>query len=327
MNSGIDDRDSKGPGGARRPLFSVIMPAYNSQDYLAEAIESVLAQEFSDWELLIVDDGSTDHTLAIATRYAEADRRIRVFSQENAGTAAARNNALEHASAPWALMLDSDDMLLPHCMSAYVGFMGQQSGHTFYSCNGVALYSRGRARKVYRGRRGRTQWSATLEDVLSVNPVMLPGAVVQMSALAAAGGFAAGQYNEDHGLWIRLLMEGYTHRYCPETLVIHRQTATSKTKDWVRVAASSLDIVRSLDLSALSALGLCEDWRLAVRRWESAVVFAGAQERVAKGGRKAAVQHLWRERKSLVWSLKNILRVVAIAFAFPLYRNWLVRSK
>ena len=76
------------------PMFSIIMPVYNHAEYLSEAIESVLGQTFDNWELIIVDDGSTDESPEIARKFAQRDNRIKVFTQSNAGPAKARNTAL-----------------------------------------------------------------------------------------------------------------------------------------------------------------------------------------------------------------------------------------
>jgi len=327
VESDLEYESTKTGDRPGHPMFSVIMPAYNSQDYVAEAIESVLAQDLPHWELLIVDDGSTDDTLAIATLYAKEDERIRVFTQGNAGTAAARNRALEHATAPWALMLDSDDMILPHCMSTYARFIDAHPGHAVYSCNGRMLYPSGRTVKVYRGRRGNRSWSAELTDVLSASTIMLPGAVVDLAALLSAGGFVAGVYNEDHDLWIRLLAAGKSHLCCPEPLVTYRQVATSKTKRWARTAASSLEVVRSLGAERTSELGIHREWLLGVRAWESATVVGEAQEMVLAGNRGAAIRRVWRGCRSVIWTPRNVVRFAAIVFVFPLYRTWLGRSR
>ena len=92
------------------PAVSVIMPAYNVERYLAEAVDSVLAQTYSDFELVIVDDGSTDSSRCIAEHYRAAHPgRITVVAQENRGLAGARNTALRVASGRVFALLDSDD--------------------------------------------------------------------------------------------------------------------------------------------------------------------------------------------------------------------------
>lgn len=93
-----------------KPLISVIMPVYNTERYLTEAIESVVNQTFENWELICVDDGSTDASLDVLRRFAKNDSRIKVVAQPHIGTAsAARNKALEYTTGEYIAMLDSDD--------------------------------------------------------------------------------------------------------------------------------------------------------------------------------------------------------------------------
>ena len=110
---------------AATPTFSVIMPVYNHVDYVREAVESVLAQTRGDWELIIVDDGSTDGGAKLVDELAQRDERFRVLHQANAGPAAARNAALALARADWVAFLDSDDTWLPETLRQYADFIDQ----------------------------------------------------------------------------------------------------------------------------------------------------------------------------------------------------------
>src|SRR4051812_12341186 len=95
------------------PEVSVVVPAYNAARYLAQTLESVRAQTFTAWELIVIDDGSSDDTLAVAQEFARRDQRISACRQANAGVAAARNAGLREANREaWAIMfLDADDVL------------------------------------------------------------------------------------------------------------------------------------------------------------------------------------------------------------------------
>ena len=92
-------------------FFSVIIPTYNRAGLIGKAIDSVLAQTFADWELLIIDDGSTDNTRQIVEAYT--DRRVKYIYQENAERSAARNNGVAQAAGKYICFLDSDDYCLP----------------------------------------------------------------------------------------------------------------------------------------------------------------------------------------------------------------------
>ena len=93
-----------------KPYFSIIIPVYNVAPYLRECLDSVLAQTFTDWEAICVDDGSTDESGAILDEYAEKDSRFKVIHQQNAGVSAARNFGLDKISGEWVLFLDGDDV-------------------------------------------------------------------------------------------------------------------------------------------------------------------------------------------------------------------------
>ncbi len=94
--------------------FSVLMPAYNAENYISDSIESVISQTFEELELIIIDDGSSDSSGVIADSYAEKDSRIRVFHQENKGAIPAKRAAIEMARGEYCLFCDSDDLFVPN---------------------------------------------------------------------------------------------------------------------------------------------------------------------------------------------------------------------
>ena len=103
---------------AATPTISVLMTSFNREAYIAEAIESVLAQTFGDFELIICDDGSTDETVTIANEYARRDARVRVtLNAENLGDYANRRRVVEFARAPFLKYHDSDDVMYAHCLA------------------------------------------------------------------------------------------------------------------------------------------------------------------------------------------------------------------
>jgi len=112
----------------RNSLVSVIMPSYNTAKYIVDSINSVLAQTYQDWELIIVDDHSTDNTMEILQQYT--DKRIRIFSnRQNSGVAVTRNRAIEKAKGRWLAFLDSDDLWCPDKLEKQIAFM-ERNGHS-----------------------------------------------------------------------------------------------------------------------------------------------------------------------------------------------------
>ena len=102
-------------------FFSIIIPVYNVAPYLRECLDSVLAQTFTDWEAICVDDGSTDGSGAILDEYAVRDKRIKVFHQENGGASAARNKGLRLATGEWLCFIDSDDWVENNYLASFAG--------------------------------------------------------------------------------------------------------------------------------------------------------------------------------------------------------------
>ena len=103
------------------PKISVIVPVYNVEQYLPRCIDSILAQTFTDFELLLIDDGSTDNSSAICDEYARRDSRVSVFHKKNGGVSSARNVGICEAKGEFACFVDSDDWLEPDCYSSLLG--------------------------------------------------------------------------------------------------------------------------------------------------------------------------------------------------------------
>lgn len=96
------------------PFISVIVPCYNQGEYLSEALESVINQTYSNWECIIIDDGSTDNSYSIAQKWSEIDSRFILLKKENGGLSDARNYGIERAQGVWILPLDADDKICPY---------------------------------------------------------------------------------------------------------------------------------------------------------------------------------------------------------------------
>lgn len=93
------------------PKISIIVPVYNTERYLSKCIDSILSQSFTDFELLLINDGSLDYSGAICDQYAANDSRVTVFHKENGGVSSARNLGLDNARGEWVTFVDSDDWI------------------------------------------------------------------------------------------------------------------------------------------------------------------------------------------------------------------------
>ena len=114
-------------------LVSIIMPSYNTAKFISETIESVLAQTYSNWELIIVDDCSTDDTDAVVCPYLADDRIRYIKNEKNSGAEVSRNRALREAKGKWIAFLDSDDLWLPVKLEKQIAFMKENDYHFSYT--------------------------------------------------------------------------------------------------------------------------------------------------------------------------------------------------
>jgi glycosyltransferase involved in cell wall biosynthesis len=250
------------------PTFSIALPAYNAEATIARAIDSVLAQRHTDWELVVCDDGSKDGTAALVRGYAERDSRVKLVQQANAGCGAARNTAVLASAGVYIVRLDADDELLPEYLEEMAAFIAREPGYDIYSCNGWHLYPDGTRRLARPGERYQEEQSFTFEDMLFATHIFTV-AVFTRDLFDRVGGIRPGIYCEDVDFWLRAFALGKaTHRYLPEPLALYTVSDTQMTADFSRVADSRVRIYR--DLIATGAL-TAEQERLAERAIEKVV--------------------------------------------------------
>ena len=113
-------------------LVSIITPCYNGGKYISETIDSVIAQTYPNWEMIIVDDGSKDNSAEIVNAYVEKDARIKYLKQENAGSAAARNNGIRTAQGQYIALLDADDLWENNFLEEQIKFMKEKNAVCVY---------------------------------------------------------------------------------------------------------------------------------------------------------------------------------------------------
>lgn len=129
------------------PRVSIVMPTYNRADTILRAVESIRSQTWGDWELVVVDDGSTDDTRSVLA--GASDPRVRVIAQENRGVGGARNRAFEEARGDLMAFLDSDDAWTPHHLAMAVAFFDAHPGEHLYSSEWWEDFGRGVIRKHF----------------------------------------------------------------------------------------------------------------------------------------------------------------------------------
>ena len=201
------------------PLVSIIIPTHNRLPLLPQAIESVLAQDMRDLELIVVDDGSTDGTGDVLARYQE-EARVRSVRQDNGGRSRARNHGARLATGEWLGFLDSDDRYLPKALSRHLAVIGQQpetgltlGGHTNCDAAGQTL---GERRPWEEGSLTLTHWL--------FNCLGMPGTLlVRRDWFEKLGGFdPACEIAEDWDFFLRLARAGCPMQWVRQPVCVYR---------------------------------------------------------------------------------------------------------
>jgi glycosyltransferase involved in cell wall biosynthesis len=184
------------------PKITVLMPAYNTGKYIHEAISSVLDQTFTDFELLIINDGSTDDTLAIINTFTDA--RIRVINQDNKGVANALNNGLNNAHAPYIARFDADDVCYPNRLQVQYDLI---MAHPDYSIIGSACdYADVNGEYVFTYQPPAYSNAEIQQLDYKICPFIHSGVFYKKDVVLNAGGYNEYAYTfEDHFLWANIL--------------------------------------------------------------------------------------------------------------------------
>lgn len=193
------------------PRISVTMPCYECGDTVAEALDSLLAQEGADFEVVAVNDGSTDDTAGILAEYARRDSRVRCFSIPHGGVIRAANAAIEAARGEYIARMDADDIALPGRLAAQAALL---DGHPDVGLAGCRVRFGG-CRKTCRGYARYVDWTNKLltHEAISLNrfvefPVPNPSIMFRRSTLEEHGPYREGDFPEDYDLLLRWLEGG-----------------------------------------------------------------------------------------------------------------------
>lgn len=205
--------------------ISVIIPAYNAEKYLSQCLDSLIGQDFRDWEGIVVDDGSTDSTADIAARYAAADPRIKLFRKENAGVSAARNFGKKKAVGQWITFIDSDDCLYPHSLSALIS---ASAGVEMVAGGFFCGISQGAPEAKKKSGRVSSSPEVLLEMLYQTGTDVSVCGKLYSSALANSLDFRSGRRFEDLEYNIELLSSGnFKIRIISDIVYFYRTNPTS----------------------------------------------------------------------------------------------------
>lgn len=245
-------------GGAPGPVLSVVVPVYNVERYLPACLDSVLAQDMTDLEIIVVDDGSTDGSSGIIADYAARDPRIRTLRQKNAGQGPARNRGVTHARGEFLVFLDADDMVPPDAYGHMVSSL-RKSGSDF---------SVGAVRRLDGGEYHRPSWNAVVHehDRIGITIDDFPAALGDVIAcnrmfrrafwVNTVGGFPGGVLYEDHvpmvAAYLRATRFDLLARITYDWRIRDDLTSTGQQKhelhnltDRIKVKAQALELVQA----------------------------------------------------------------------------------
>jgi glycosyltransferase involved in cell wall biosynthesis len=222
--------------------LSVVIPTYNTSAFLADAVDSALAQEGTRAEVIVVDDGSTDATPALLERYGD---RITVIRQENRGLPAARNRGIAASSSTFVAFLDADDAWEPHKSLKQLAYMREHPDCGLVFCDAYRIDEQGR--RVG----GVMIGDLDLDDgrcvgrLFQTNFIVVPGTMVRRSVLEAVGGFDESLPSvEDYDLWLRIAAVS-TIGMLPEALARYRVHGGQMSGNRERMLAAELRVLRN----------------------------------------------------------------------------------
>ena len=220
---------------------SIITPCYNGAKYIGETIESVLAQDYKDWEMIIVNDGSSDNSHEVVHEYERKDQRIILIDQENGGSANARNHGIRLAKGRYICLLDADDLWYPSFLSQQIAFIKEKR------CSVVcSSYEHIDENSRIIGRVDRCLPVIRLKDMYVMNRIGC------LSGLYDAGTYGKVYLNEglkslrdDYAYWITCVEKSGTAYGNPKVLAKYRVISTSTTGDKKKLVAVQWRFYRS----------------------------------------------------------------------------------
>ena len=221
------------------PLVSVIVPAYNAESFIEETITSVINQTVTDWELFVIDDGSTDKTREVAERSAERDARIRVvLNEKNVGVAKTRNRGLDICSGKYVALLDSDDYWDSCFLEKMISCAEETQADIVYCSYEMVNEENQRVCNDF------IVPPSTSFDESIVRSVITCSTVLLTSEIAKNHRFPTDVYHEDIALWFQLLRDGKVARGVTDVLASYRQRGDSRSAGKLRSACRRWAIYR-----------------------------------------------------------------------------------
>jgi len=221
------------------PQVSVILPIYNAWPFLKESVHSVLNQSYSDWELIAIDDGSTDSGAAWIRKLAESEPRIQVVGlPQNSGTAYARNQGIVRARGRFLAFLDSDDIWHRDKLSVQTQWMiDQEASFTFTSYRRLDEHNRDRGVV-------NAPHAVSYTQILKGNPIGCSTVILDASRLGPLQ-MPSLRLRQDYALWLQLLRDGHTALGIDSVFTTYRVRSDSLSANKLRAARYQWNVYRN----------------------------------------------------------------------------------
>ena len=230
------------------PFISVLMPAFNAEKYIECAIKSILNQSYSNFELIILDDGSSDQTRELINQFSDS-RIKKIYQDENAGLVTARNALVASASGKYIAFLDADDIAMPHRLEMQVSYL---ENFAVDICGSAydAIYESSGKRKTSKQRYS----DADIRALITIYSPLCNPAVMAKAEVFKKFPYEVGKdYAEDYSLWVRLSLAGYRFANLKARLITYR--IHEKQTSQVQNSATNTIFLKSRE-QYLSGLGI-----------------------------------------------------------------------
>ena len=243
-----------------QPLVSVIMPAYNAEKYIGEAISSVLSQTYGNWELFVLDDCATDRTAEIAAGFARSDPRIRLLrNPQNMGVAATRNRGAALAGGEWIALLDSDDIWHSDKLEKQLERAWESGADIVYCPYSLVRESGEHVSDFFVP-------ETTAYDAMLKNSVLSCSTVLLHRSILLSHRFTTKHYHEDYIFWLEILKAGYRAVSCRDILADYRIVKGSRSDNKLKSAKNRWLVYREIEkLSLMRSVGVFASY--AIHGW------------------------------------------------------------
>ena len=222
-------------------IVSIIMPMYNSSFFVEQSIDSVIAQTYKNWELIIIDDYSTDNSREIVEKYIERDLRIKIIClEENLGVAEARNRGIEIANGQYLAFLDSDDIWHPEKLQKQIFFMKKNNIAFSYT-----QYRHFSQKDKYEGKNIDVKERVTYKELLKGNIIGCLTVVIDREKIKNI--MMRSERHEDYILWLQILKSGYEAYGLKEDLARYRISSNSLSGNKFKSAIWTWRIYRNIE--------------------------------------------------------------------------------